>query len=54
MDLITKCRMTAKVQSKLVELVTVVKLIEQLLLFAVNPLNYCNYNLRILIAHPEL
>jgi len=43
MDLITKGRMTAKVQSKVVEFVSVVKLIESLLLFAVNTLYYYNY-----------
>ena len=43
MDLITKGRMTAKVQSKVVEFLSVVKLIESLLLFAVNTLYYYNY-----------
>mgnify|MGYP007063451145 CR=1 FL=1 len=51
MDLITKGRMTAKVQSKVVEFVSVVKLIERLLLFAVNPLNYYNYSPKPLIDH---
>ena len=43
MDLITKGRMTAKVQSKVVEFVSLVKQIESLLLFAVNATNHDNY-----------
>ena len=46
MDLITKGKITAKAQSKVIELVLVVKLIGRLLLFAVNTLNYCNYRIR--------
>jgi hypothetical protein len=52
MDLITKGRMTAKVQCKVVALAWVVKLIESLLLFTVNPLIYYNYRIEILIAYP--
>ena len=53
MDLITKGRMIAKVQSKVVELVSVVKLIERLLLFAVNTLNYNNYKTGLPMVCPE-